>query len=77
MASRWKDIGYQLGLSDGEIQAIKKDQQGDSFECCRSVMLSWLEKGGTKDYPVKWDSILELLNDCELFDLAKKLEEML
>jgi len=76
MASKWKDAGYQLDLSLGEIKKIEKDQQGDCYECCSSVMQTWLERG-SKEYPMNWDGVLELLEDLELLNLVKKLQEML
>ena len=77
MAPKWKVAGSLLGLSAARLERIKRDQQGEIFECCQDVMQAWLVDGGTEDYPNEWEGVLELLKDLKLSDLANKLQEML
>ena len=77
MACKWEDAGCLLGLSAARLNGIEKDKQGNSYECCRSVMKAWLDNGGTEDYPNKWDGVSELLKDLMLSNLDKTLQEML
>ena len=76
MSPKWKDAGCLLGLSIARLKGIKKEHQGDSYECCQDVMQEWLDNG-TEDYPNEWDGVLELLKDLIFSNLAKKLQEML
>ena len=75
VCSEWKSMGELLGLTQGELKAIQKDQRGVYQECCKEVFYVWFKKGKTK-YTVSWDGLCELLRDMDLSALAKRLEEI-
>ena len=45
--SSWKNIGRELGLSDGTISSIDKPKIDDS-ECLHEVLRHWMHSGDAK-----------------------------
>ena len=43
---------------------------------CHEMLTQWLQRG-SKNYPVQWDSLVQLLRDIELQEEAKELERAL
>ena len=68
VASRWKQIGYQLGLDAVAIEAIEADRMYDRESCCRAMFQYWLEGNGIQ--PVSWDTLIRILRDCHFNALA-------
>ncbi len=47
--SKWKDIGRKLGLTDGDINAIKESEHNIS-ECLNEVLVRWIQTGKATIY---------------------------
>lgn len=77
VCAKWELMGDLIGLSPGQLDAIKTDYDCRGVEvCCRQVFLEWLqhEEG---EYCATWQGLCELLEDMELSSIAKKLKEIL
>jgi hypothetical protein len=78
IAPRWQDIAVHLdfdptGLTLRQIQA---DEGGKGVKsCCRAMFQYWLEGNGRK--PVSWDTLLEILEDCNYGALAAQIKSTL
>ena len=42
-------------------------------DCCRAMLLYWLVNP-PRNYPVSWEGLYELLDDCELGEMARSLK---
>jgi len=40
--AKWYDIGLQLGLRSGDLDAINKDNPSDCSASCREMLKQWL-----------------------------------
>lgn len=76
IAHKWKDLGVLLGLSTSMLESLTKKHQGDAFVCCQEVLGQWLESPPL-DYPSTWRGLVELLEDCQLGDVATELKTAL
>ena len=41
--AKWFNIGLQLGISQGTLDAIKLDNQGDPGRCFTDTLVEWLK----------------------------------
>ena len=77
VAAKWKDFGYLLDFDETgrTLNRIAKDHPLDAEECCAQMMREWLEGRGSQ--PATWATLIDLLKDAEINDLAQQLEEMI
>jgi len=47
--AKWYEIGLQLGLRSGDLDAINKDSPSDCSASCREMLKRWL--AGVNPYP--------------------------
>ena len=76
IGNKWRTVGHQLGLLPSQLEGIASQFSNNATECCRAVLGEWLENP-PPDYPVTWDGLMELLEDCKLTQVAVKLESAL
>ena len=76
LSSRWRDVGDLLGVDSSRQDGIHAQRMGDVRLCCRDILLDWLQMED-KSYPPSWEGLLVLLEDLELNNVAKKLNEAL
>ena len=67
--AKWNNIGVQLGVSVGTLDAIEK-QYSDPSDCLRETLTAWL-KSST---PNKWTNVVDALNVVGEAKLATDLE---
>ena len=76
----WKDVAENLGLEPGEIKGIQRNNHDDD-EKMSEVIRHWFDNANNlpnkKKYPKKWSGLIRLLNDSDLGELSKKVEEAL
>ena len=70
---KWRDIGQLAGLSKSQLESIATKHQDKPIECCRAVLGEWLENP-PKEYPITWDGLIELLEDCGVTSAVKELK---
>ena len=76
IGSKWRSIGQQLGLHPSQLDGLSTEHRDNATECCRAVLGKWLENPPS-EYPVTWDGLMELLDDCQLSQVAIKLKAAL
>ena len=74
--NKWRDIGQLAGLSLTQLESIATEHRDKPTECCRAVLGKWLENP-PKGYPITWDGLIELLEDCVLTSAVKELRSVL
>ena len=67
---KWEIMGIHLGVSDKFANYEKPEEK------CLGVLREWLQNG-SEQYPVKWDSLIRLLQDIELREIANNLRKAL
>ena len=73
VASDWMFIGDQLDFDKAgtKLNQIKADCGGEGVgACCRSMFQYWLNGNGLQ--PVSWDTLIEILNNCNFGELAER-----
>ena len=74
--TKWRDIGQVAGLSIAQLDSIVIDHRDKPTECCRAVFGKWLENP-PREYPITWDGLIELLEDCKLTQVVTELKSVL
>ena len=71
MATKWFEMGLQLGVSPKELKSIQHDAKS-SKEACRLMFMEWLDSGTEKS----WRKVLDVLRSRSVGEntLAKNLE---
>ena len=69
---KWKEIGLLVDISHQQLEAWEKEKR-DFKDCCITVLNHWLKQSSRK-YPVTWEGLCDLLEDCELGQVAERLE---
>ena len=77
VAPQWKKLGDLLDF-DPEGRTIElieaKIQQKGRVECCREMFVYWLRGKGRE---ATWEVLIELLDDIDQSELAKKVKTVL
>ena len=68
--NKWRDVGDMVVHSQ-QLDVWSKKM--DDKDCCRAMLLYWLVNPPSK-YPVTWEGLYELLEDCELSEIARELK---
>ena len=58
-AQNWRYLGTLLGFKHVEMEFIFNDFHNDSEECCRLLLLRWLNKNPD----ASWDQLFSAIND--------------
>ena len=66
-ANMWEDIGILLGIDDGVLLQLKKDNPSDCKACLREMLRVLLKRVNP---PPTWSAIAEALDDLGVEDLA-------
>ena len=74
--NKWRDIGELLHLLPAQLIGISTEHRDKPIECCRAVLSRWLDNP-PPNYPVTWDGLIELLEDCQLTQVATELKTVL
>ena len=68
---KWRDLG-DLIVPWQQLEVWAKEK--DAKECCTAVLSYWLEHP-PHNYPATWEGLYELLDDCELSQVAAELKK--
>ena len=76
MAPRWSEVGALLKFSESDIDNIGSTCNNDAVKCCRRLLSKWLEgyNDSSDSRPKTWETLLEVMRDARLGELADKLE---
>ena len=69
---KWREIGSLLGIPFQELEDWQR-RKHSSQDCCDAVINHWLNNP-TEDYPTTWEGLYDLLEDCELGEVASNLK---
>ena len=69
--NKWYDIGILLGVPVDTIDSRKTNE-----EKCREILRMWMEMG-SPEYPVEWDSLIQVLQDVQMRVVAEELRDAL
>lgn len=72
--SKWRDVAQLTGVSISKIDSISTKHREDPTECLRTVLGMWMENPPEDVYPNTWHGLVELLNDCEVKEVANDLK---
>ena len=75
ISSKWRDIGYQIDMTQNELDGLGKQKGQDSDECWTAVMGKWLQGQGSSDYPVTWEGLYTLLDDIGVSEITAGLKK--
>ena len=69
----WKNFGIYFDFDEAgrTLNCIAKDYHYHSIDCCTQMMTEWLEGSGRQ--PATWATLIDLLKDAEMNDLAQQL----
>ena len=73
--NKWKEIGSLIGITYQQLEAWGSEKK-DTKDCCMAVFNHWLGCA-SKEYPATWEGLCEILEDCELGQVAKNLRAAL
>ena len=70
VAPLWQSLGdlLEFDSSGSKLRLIKATHPDDPKACCRDMFQHWLIGNGVR--PCSWRKLIELLEDCDLDDLA-------
>ena len=71
VATRWHDLGVQLGISTNQLDIINKDTPLDAKMCCTKMFKHWLEI----DTTANWNKLMEALEIMEYNTLVKTINK--
>lgn len=72
----WRDIGILMRIEPSLLDNFKSIWGGNLKEQCREVFQKWFEQG-SEQYPVTWSGMLRLLEDVQLKEISRELQEVL
>ena len=67
---KWRRIG-SLVASRQQVEVWSREM--NSEDCCDAVLSQWLDHPPRR-YPATWEGLCELLDDCELGEVASELK---
>ena len=73
-ANKWEDIATRLYFNGSMISQIRNDSQNNMQGACRNVFIKWLEGENGLREPRTWDTVIEVLKEAGLGQLAKDVE---
>ena len=76
IANKWRDLGRLLLIEEAQLEGISGQYQNNINECCRAVLTKWQENPPPA-YSATWGGLIELLEDCQLSEVVKELQEVL
>ena len=80
IAPQWKEVGILLNFSISIIDSIATSCHHKPVECSTELLTKWLQGYNTdsKDSsPKTWETLLEVMRDAHLGELANELESIL
>lgn len=76
-ASKWDGIACRLYYEGNMISQIKTESQNDGLRACQSVFSEWLDGKVGLRTPISWGTVVEVLKEAHLGQLAEDLAEVL
>ena len=75
---KWKEIGCLLEIPLPVLQAWGTTYRENPLECINPVLSHWLDECNVSEYyPISWEGLHCLLEDAELREVTKELNQAL
>ena len=77
LAPNWRGLGILLDFDEAgtQLDIIEKAHPVDPVACCQAMFQHWVKGNGVR--PCSWNTLIELLEDCDQQALAKEIQEVL
>lgn len=77
VAPKWDTVAIMMDFDQkGDTQAAIKKDFSSVLECCTETFRLWLDGKGNRQ-PATWSTLLEILDDCDLANLAQDIQMVL
>ena len=76
-ASKWESIATRLYFEGNTISQIWTESQNNQLGACRSVFTEWLSGKEGLRTPRTWSTVIKVLQEAHLGQLADELKEIL
>lgn len=76
-ASQWESIATRLYFEGYSISTIKRDNSHSVQSACHAVFTDWVRGVDQLREPRTWRTVLKVLNEAELSEISKKVENAL
>ena len=73
--TRWSELGLQLDVADSQLQAIKKNNQGNTEECKMDMFRAWLSNTINPSYSQLVEALEVIGEHTTAENLRKKFGE--
>ena len=77
MAPTWRELGILLDFDESgtQLDIIEKVHPANPIACCQAMFQHWVKGNGVT--PCSWNTLIELLDDCDQQALAKEIQDVL
>ena len=75
VAAKWEKVATRLHFDGAHISRIRQDSHLQAESACRIVFTEWLQGKGRE--PKTWNTVIEVLKEMKLSELAHNLEDVL
>lgn len=75
--NKWERIATRLHFEQNRISRIWTDSQSNTERACRSVFSIWLDGKDGLRTPRTWGTVINVLKESDLSQLAEELKEVL
>ena len=77
LAPSWRELGILLDFDESgtELDIIEKTHPTNPVACCQAIFQHWVKGNGVR--PCSWNTLVELLDDCDQQALAKEIQDAL
>lgn len=76
-ASKWQAIAMRLHFEGGTITEIFNESQNNMQQACLITFTKWLQGMSDLREPRTWNTVIKVLEEADLGELAKHLETVL
>lgn len=74
VSANWHNLGTRLEISVNDLDGYKSKSQNGNDVCCTRVFEHWINNDGSKEYPLSWQSVCDILCAIEHRGTAKELK---
>ena len=77
LAPSWRGLGILLDFDEAgtKLDIIDSKHRGNPEACCQAMFQHWVKGNGVT--PCSWNTLIELLDDCDQQALAKEIQDAL
>ena len=79
MAPKWERVGRMLKFTEANITSMGTTCRDEPERCCENLLSQWLQgrNDSNDSRPKTWETLLEVMKDARLGELADKIKKIL